>query len=125
MPFKLERAWSLPRNVSTHSPYNLHCRQLPRNSRYTVAFISRNVLVKRYLRRPPTITNFEVDMFTTIHGHNLAFHDIILLDNGLAPYTLENYITWPRKKGFNILSEREQLELLKEQEEEKAEQEKV
>jgi hypothetical protein len=32
-------------------------------------------------------------MFTTVHGHFLAEHDIILLDHGLGPFTLESYIT--------------------------------
>jgi hypothetical protein len=32
-------------------------------------------------------------MFTTVHGHFLAEHDIILLDHSLDPFTLESYIT--------------------------------
>jgi hypothetical protein len=62
------------------------------SKRYTVAFISRNALLRKFLNGPPCQAKYEFSMFTTVHGHKLAFHDIILLDNGLSPFTIESYI---------------------------------
>jgi hypothetical protein len=70
-----------------------------------VAFISRNALLRKILGKPPCYLKYEFDMFTSVHGHNFAFHDIILLDNGLAPYTVEGYITRSHAKNSLLQSD--------------------
>ena len=68
-----------------------------------VAFISRNTALLTFLRKKPCWTKYDFDMFTTVHGHVLSFHDIILLDNGLPPFTVESYILRSHaKKAYHL-----------------------
>src|SRR5439155_20260340 len=74
------------------------------NDKLSVAFISRNGALLRFLRKKPCCTKYKVRMFTTVHGHMLSFHDIILLDGGLSPFTVESYIFQSHAKKAYFLS---------------------
>lgn len=69
--------------------------QSSKTQQLSVALISRNPILRNALVNvnSPCGQKYNFDMFTTVHGHNLAFHDIILLDNGLNPFTVEEYMT--------------------------------
>lgn len=73
----------------------------------TVALISRNQLIQHALTKQPCVSEYKFNMFTSVHGHNFAFHDIIILDNGLTPFTVENYMTRTHAKAESILQAKE------------------
>ena len=98
---KAARVWKPSPLRAAREPANAQGTQAI-SKRYTVAFISRNALLRKLLDRPPCQTKYEFNMFTTVHGHNLAFHDIILLDNGLSPFTIESYITRSHAKKSRL-----------------------
>ena len=89
---KAVRVWKLSPLRAAREPANAQGTQTI-SKRYTVALISRNALLRKLLAGLPCGAKYEFNMFTTVHGHNLAFHDMILLDNGLSPFTVESYIT--------------------------------
>jgi hypothetical protein len=58
-----------------------------------VGFFSTNPVLKRYLCRRPFTEKYSLNTFTTVHGHKLIGYDVILLDDGIVPFTVESYIT--------------------------------
>jgi hypothetical protein len=65
----------------------------PPKKKPIVGFFSTNARLKRYLCRQPFIKTYSLNMFTTAHGHQLCGYDVILLDDGILPFSVESYIT--------------------------------
>ena len=98
---KVAKVWKPSPLRAAREPVNAQ-GSLTTSKKYTVALISRNGLLQHSLDGPPCREKYKFNMFTTVHGHNLAFHDIILLDNGLSRFTIESYITRSHAKRSQL-----------------------
>jgi hypothetical protein len=83
--------------IQTQVSQFLHCLSHNlrncKDSRLRVVLVSCNAAIYHYLSKPPFSQYYVPHLFTTLNSSKLAKYDIVVLDEGLPPFTVETFIT--------------------------------